>query len=444
MPNGALPTARANEPSLPAVVLIFWAAFAVALVAARILHPGLFEAQDPDSFLRIVQVRDLLAGQGWFDLVQHRMDPPAGALLQWSRLIDAPLAFLVLVGNAVGLGEPFALTLWPILLLLGLMASAAAVAASLAGRTAAIASLFLVLFFIDPLILYFPGDIDHHNAQIAVTLATVAFALRFGAGPLFGMLAGISSALTLAIGLEMLPYVAVLGATIALRFAWTGENRRAVAAYGATIGAAAGRALRSDAARRTQPMACDSLSWSFALPALVAGLGLAALALFVGEREARARIVGLLVVGAAALAWFVGITPQCLAGPYGQLSPEVKAAFLDTVSEAQPIWGYAEREPVGAVGSLGPLLVALAVALWRARRGGSLAAADGAPVARRALSRSTRCARCPSRAPLAVPVIGALACGDSRPHDQTWRKPSPARACPSPPPSLSRSPSRGS
>ena len=366
LPNGAAPTA-AREPSLPAIVLIFWAAFAVAIVAARVLNPALFESQDPDSFLRLANVRDLIAGQGWFDLVQHRLDPPGGALLQWSRLIDAPLAFLILSGKAVGLGENLALTGWPTLLLLGLMSAAAAVASALAGRAAAIATLLLVLFFLDPLVVYLPGDIDHHNAQIALMMATVACALRLRSGPLFGMLAGVGSAVTLAIGLEMLPHVAVLGAAIALYFAWTGEDPRSVAAYGATLGILPGM-LYLLTGSPAASMACDSLSYAFAVPLLIAGLGLAGLALFAGARGRYFRIGGLLVVGAVAAAYFAGVTPQCLGGPYGQLAPEVKAAFLDTVSEAQPIWGYAEREPVGAVGSIGPLIAALIVAFWHVRR----------------------------------------------------------------------------
>src|SRR5436190_16031862 len=116
-----------DEPPLWATVLIFWAAFAVAVVFTGILNPHLFESQDPDAFLRLVQVRDLLAGQGWFDLVQHRMDPPGGALLQWSRLIDAPIAGLILIGNLFGDGERFALMAWPVLLLLVMMGSAAAI-----------------------------------------------------------------------------------------------------------------------------------------------------------------------------------------------------------------------------------------------------------------------------------------------------------------------------
>ena len=138
----------------------------------------MFVRQDPDSIMRLVQVRDLLAGQGWFDLVQHRLDPPAGALMHWSRLIDAPIAGLVLLGNLFGAGEAFALTAWPLLLLLGLMAGALSVATALAGRAAAVPALVLSLLFFDPLLSYLPNDIDHHNAQLALLVAALGLALR--------------------------------------------------------------------------------------------------------------------------------------------------------------------------------------------------------------------------------------------------------------------------
>ncbi len=367
LPHGAARAGTSEEPSLDFIVLIFWSAFAVAVVAAGILNPHVFESQDPDAFLRLVQVRDLLGGQGWFDLVQHRMDPPGGALLHWSRLIDAPIAGLILLGNLFGNGEGFALTAWPLLLLLVMMGSAASIAAALAGRAAAVWTLVLALFFLDPLFVYLPGDIDHHNAQIALTLATVAFALRIGSGAFFGFLAACTSAVTLAIGLEMLPHMAVIGAVIALRWGITGRDGRAVAAYAVTL-ALLPADLYALSGSPAAAMACDSLSFAYTIPAAIAGSGLAGLAWF-GERlGGRAvRIAGLLVVGAISAAVFALVNPVCLGGPYGFLSPELKEVWLNTVTEAQPIWIYAAREPVGAFGSLGPLLAALIVALFHLR-----------------------------------------------------------------------------
>ena len=401
----------AAEPPLWIVVAIFWAAFAVAVVSAGVVNPHLFESQDPDSFLRLVQVRDLIAGQGWFDLVQHRMDPPGGALLHWSRLIDAPIAALILIGNIFGAGEAFALTAWPLLMLFAMMGGAAAIGSALGGRAAAVWSLVLALFFLDPLIVYLPGDIDHHNAQIALTMATVAFALRIGSGARFGFFAGLTSALTLAIGLEMLPHVVVIGAAMALQWAVTGKNGRAIAAYGATL-AVMPADLYALAGSPAAFMACDSLSFAYTVPLAVAGFGLAGLGYF-GERlpGVAARLGGLIVIGAVAAGIFVLMSPDCLGGPYGFLSPELKKVWLQTVTEAQPFQVYAAREPVGAFGSLMPLCVALAVAVFHLRPGaGEKRSAWAVPAALLVMATALsfyQIRTLPFASAIAIPILGA-------------------------------------
>src|SRR5204862_3264073 len=115
----------------------------------------------------------------------------------------------ILLGSLFGSGERFALIAWPVLLLLGMMGSAAAIASLLAGRAAAVWSLVLALFFLDPLVVYLPGDIDHHNAQVALVMATVACAMRIGRGARWGFFAACTSALTPPIGLELLPHAVV-------------------------------------------------------------------------------------------------------------------------------------------------------------------------------------------------------------------------------------------
>ena len=55
----------------------------------------------------MMQVRALLDGQGWYDLRQYRLNPPAGADIHWSRLVDLPIAGLKLlltpfVGGRIG------------------------------------------------------------------------------------------------------------------------------------------------------------------------------------------------------------------------------------------------------------------------------------------------------------------------------------------------------
>ena len=50
---------------------------------------------DSDDAMRLVQVRDFLNGQGWFDLTVKRLAAPEPMIMHWSRIIDVPLAALI-------------------------------------------------------------------------------------------------------------------------------------------------------------------------------------------------------------------------------------------------------------------------------------------------------------------------------------------------------------
>ena len=82
---------------------------------------------DSDNYMRLVQVRDLLAGQGWFDLVQHRINPPDGLPHSLARLADLPYVPILLLRPFLG-AEAERVTLFavpPLLLLLTMISSAA-------------------------------------------------------------------------------------------------------------------------------------------------------------------------------------------------------------------------------------------------------------------------------------------------------------------------------
>src|ERR1700761_9209226 len=106
---------RNGEASIPVVVLAL-----AALLAIKLLWVGgsVFDAMSTDDAMRLVEVRDLVNGQGWFDLMQYRLDPP-GVLMHWSRIIDLPLAAgIVLLKPLIGQtnAEVAVLYLWPLLL----------------------------------------------------------------------------------------------------------------------------------------------------------------------------------------------------------------------------------------------------------------------------------------------------------------------------------------
>src|SRR3974390_1013609 len=79
--------------ALPALV---WLGLLLVRVIAALQDPAGLKL-DSDDALRMAEVRDLLAGQSWFDLTQYRMTPPHGVAMHWSRLIDAPLAGMILL-----------------------------------------------------------------------------------------------------------------------------------------------------------------------------------------------------------------------------------------------------------------------------------------------------------------------------------------------------------
>ena len=156
-----------------------WAMFAVLAVWLTAKSGGV--SLDTDSAMRLAGVRDLLAGQRWYDTAQHRMNTPFGLAMHWSRLADlGPAALLLLLRPLLGAGraETAMLYAWPLLTFLPVLAGLARIAGHMAGRAAAIMVLPLALLCVETYGLFAPGDIDHHNLQIALTVWTLLFLIE--------------------------------------------------------------------------------------------------------------------------------------------------------------------------------------------------------------------------------------------------------------------------
>jgi hypothetical protein len=232
-----VPQQRAETRML---LLIVWAA-----TVSSYLFTGLFSDLSTDDAMRLVEVRDFLAGQGWFDLTQYRLSPPEGVPLHWSRLIDVPLAVLIRAGEMLApsaLAERIAAIVWPAGLLLLYLAGVARLAHVLAGDAAARLALIFAAVTAPVLQHFRPGAIDHHNAQLVLLVWSLALA---GRSPAQGeparetALAGAMCALSLAIGLEMAPAIAALAGMIALRWICEGAAEKpATAAFALAFAAA--------------------------------------------------------------------------------------------------------------------------------------------------------------------------------------------------------------
>ena len=77
------------------VVVAFWLLFCAWFIVNRSNAIRFFSLGDTDDNMRMMQVRGLLHGQGWFDLANSIGSP--GANIHWSRLVDLPIAGLILV-----------------------------------------------------------------------------------------------------------------------------------------------------------------------------------------------------------------------------------------------------------------------------------------------------------------------------------------------------------
>jgi hypothetical protein len=138
-----------------------------------------FALGDTDDNMRYLQVRDWLNGQSWFDLRQYRMNPPEGANIHWSRIVDLPIAALMLLFRLVlsaPLADRWACAVAPLLPLLPLMWSLAFITRRLSreGSLAWVVAAFGPLGAPMGLGMYMPLRIDHHGWQLALVVAMLA------------------------------------------------------------------------------------------------------------------------------------------------------------------------------------------------------------------------------------------------------------------------------
>jgi len=199
------------------LILILWLAATVAL-ALPAMSRGIFNNMATDDAMRLVQVRDLINGQGWFDLFQYRLDPPGGTSMHWTRVVDVPLAALILLLRPL-LGthaaEAATLFLWPTLLFAAAFMLVAAIARQLSGGISSQALAVVLAALSAPALVHFrAGAIDHHNAQIVLLLALVLLTSQIEQSALKAALAGLMASLSLAIGVEMLPAIAAIGLAV--------------------------------------------------------------------------------------------------------------------------------------------------------------------------------------------------------------------------------------
>ena len=366
----SLTATAAAVPHEPAetrkLLLIIWAVTAVAYLLA-----GHGVWLSTDDAMRLVQVRDYLAGQGWFDLTQYRLDPPGGVAMHWSRLVDVPVAALIRAGEwllPAAQAERLALAVWPAVLLLAFLAGVVRFTRELAGDAAARLALIFAALMAPVLQHFRPGAIDHHNVQLVLMIWMLALVVR--ERPRDAALAGFLSAFSIAIGQELAPVIAACATMVALRWIVRGgASGPAAAAFGLAFAMSSiGLFAATVPPGRYGSVSCDALSVAQLLVAAAGGGGLAALAIWRRLSSVRRRAAAIVGLGAivAALAG-IGF-PQCLGDPYAHLDPRFAALWLSNVSEARSIASMARDLPQELLPYFGLPLLGLAAGFYHCLR----------------------------------------------------------------------------
>lgn len=410
------PAAREAEGfNWPLVVIGFLAVAAIAVAKALLTAKTVPLVNDTDDAMRLVTVHDLIAGQGWWDHLQHRLNTPFGAEIHWAHEIDAAIAAIMLMVRpfAGAATDTITVFIYPLLLLFALEVLCARLAYTLLGRAGILPAVVLPL--VSPALLteFSPGRVDHHSIQILLTLLMAWGAIETIGRPRFAALTGVAAAASLAVGIEGLP--SIVSAVIAIAITWVLRPERAPALryFGLPfgLGTIAVAVSHYPPSRWFEP-ACDEISFVYVAFAVGVGAALTLLSVLpLSGRPAWLRlVVGGALGGVLALA-LAKAFPLCLGGPYAALDPWLVHNWLDRIAEAKPIWESVQGFDAFTIGAtLPPILgvVVIAIRLWRepADRGQWLVLELFLVIAVLVMCAQVRGARL--AAPLAFPAAGWL------------------------------------
>ena len=334
--------------------LIFgiWLLAACAILLISRENIAAWKVGGPDDQMRLIQVRDWVAGQSWWDITQYRMNAPDGGDMHWSRLVDVPLGVLIVLTRPLlgaNLAEQFAASFVPLLTLAAAMYFYALAARRFFGAGVAVVATGLVLTIMHFTTQMAPMRIDHHGWQIVCFVAAV-WALFDRHGSIWSAIVlGLACALWIEISVEGLPFAAVLLGVSALSWIFPilatapMRNHQFPIALAAT--AAGAFLLYSITESWSEPTYCDALS-----PVHIAALGAMAAIVVAGAVVAGkwnawlsiyARVGVCTLAGVTGIATVMAIAPACASDAFAGLDPLVRAYWYNRTLEGLPLWALA-------------------------------------------------------------------------------------------------------
>ena len=343
-------TARAKKDVSPktqefierhGIILFIW--FLLLVVDWMQRGAGLMrgELKGNDDYMRMVEIRDWLGGQSWFDLHQYRLNPVEPLYSHWSRISD------VLIGGPIKLLTPIfgaqtaeliAVIAYPSLLLLLFLYLVVALTRKLGTMSSVpLAAAFMASLSLATLAQFNMGRIDHHGLQIVMALGALWYLIKSADKPKVAIYSGILCGLGFYVGIESAPYVgaAVIGFVLVWVFNEAHAEKR-MRYFGLALAATTVVSLLISAPpSRWFEASCDALSIVYTQLTLAIALvlwGLSYLSRKMPGPLPRFIAAGALGLGAVALT--VALFPHCLKGPYAQVDPRLAEVWLSNVAEA--------------------------------------------------------------------------------------------------------------
>ena len=315
---------------------------------------------DPDGQLRMVQVRDWLAGQGWSDVTQYRMNLPSGGDMHWSRLVDVPLG-LVIAGLTPLLGqakaELWAAVIIPMLTLGIFLFCYARLVRTHFGGVAAIASTAGLLTAVPVILQLLPLRVDHHGWQLVCMTLCITFLLDEQRPVRSAILLGLVSAIWLEISIEAFPFIVAFIAIMGCRWlcgSAAHDKSPLVSPFNilaaSTALASAVLLLAMKPVTGLEQAPCDALSSAYVAAFLACAFASTATLTLVHLKGMQTGFwIKLLVCGLAAVAALAALgtgSPQCVGDSFQSLDPVVRRYWFNRTSEGLPIFQLSQDQIV--------------------------------------------------------------------------------------------------
>ena len=362
-----------GQPPYYGVPWLVW--FYVLATVACYPHGGVFAGYltGYDDPVRMTQVLNWVNGAGWYDRRIMRVDPPDGFQTIWSRIVDIPIALVIIIAQQFVTQKTAAIVaalVIPMVELRLLFEAARYFIRPLVGKNhARLISLFLIFSTISnyhnfSVSGFYPGEASHHPWYIILGLLMYGALARLVIGAKSKtsiMMLGCSIALLLAVGIE--PFLLIAGVCVLLVvLAW--HYRRPQLIQRAGCGFAAGALGALLLLPMHQPPG-QLLNISFVEPSIIGPILIGAAALFLfGSSHAikhSTRLVSLVVIIAIAALLSIGLIicfPQIQNGATAGLSPAERVMVHREHFEARSLL-FAANNIFDLLGLFLPLVAAL-------------------------------------------------------------------------------------